>query len=792
MNKKVVAVIIIVSMLIVGGLLMTLRGLMNQPKATQQDSVPPPENEEGEPDTGPLASINITPSSVNLTAGSSKIFSVDGRDAKGNWVKVTPVWSLLGEGLLDQNGTFTATKVGSCVIYANASNISGSASVNVLSGTVVRILIDPPSIILVAGTVQNFTAEMYDAYDNPVIAVPVWNTTGGGTMDTTGNYSAMTVGEWQVHATFSNISAQANVTVTPGPLSELSIDPASATLVAGEIRYFNATGHDRLNNSVQFETSWTMDGGGFLEDIAGMAKFTARNVGEWRLRANVSGIVANATVTVLPGPLSSIFIVPTSSELMAGDEETFTAIGSDNYGNPVDFTPSWTISGGGSLNVTHGNATFSARTVGSWNITANATGVVKTVPITVVHGPLYNISVNPPNVSIIVGQQVSFTANGSDAWGNKVAITPNWTVNGGGQMLPNGTFKANKAGNWTARANVSSVQAFACVDVKPIQKGGRILSMDVNYAQDLNFDNAMTVARNAGMQATTLSLPWDMIEPNVGTYNSTFLDIANVYYPAWGVPLSLHIGPIDTNIKRVPADLVNCEFDNTTFIDRFNAMLDFTFSKIPALNLTSLAIGNEVDIYMGTNTTMWNKYRTFLEATMAHARTLRADLTIGVKTTFPGLTGFAKDQIIGLNAHTDVIMFCYYPMNPDGTVRDPSVVAADFDLVTSIYPYRTFYIMETGYPSNATCNSSLQKQADFVRNIFWAWDNHTDQIKLINFVWLHDISPATLEDYKNYYGNSDAKFLAYLASLGMREYAGSGSDKPAFVALREEARARGW
>jgi hypothetical protein len=137
-------------------------------------------------------------------------------------------------------------------------------------------------------------------------------------------------------------------------------------------------------------------------------------------------------------------------------------------------------------------------------------------------------------------------------------------------------------------------------------------------------------------------------------------------------------------------------------------------------------------------------------------------------------------------------MITYYPLQSDFTVRDPGVVHADFDRVLSLYPGRPVIFTEAGYPSSPDCSSSEEKQAAFVRNIFRAWDAHADQIRGVAFLWLHDISPESVATLTSYYGLHARGFRGYLSSLGMRTYPGVGRDKPAFAALAEEAKARGW
>lgn len=134
----------------------------------------------------------------------------------------------------------------------------------------------------------------------------------------------------------------------------------------------------------------------------------------------------------------------------------------------------------------------------------------------------------------------------------------------------------------------------------------------------------------------------------------------------------------------------------------------------------------------------------------------------------------------------------YYPLNPDFTVRPADVVANDFAALVLQYPHKPIYLMELGYPGGALCNSSLQKQSAFITAAFNAWDDYRDEIKMINLTWLHDLSSDGIQTLANYYEIDHPNFVEYLATLGLRTYAGSGADKPAFTTLQTEAAARGW
>ncbi len=322
-----------------------------------------------------------------------------------------------------------------------------------------------------------------------------------------------------------------------------------------------------------------------------------------------------------------------------------------------------------------------------------------------------------------------------------------------------------------------------------VQKGNRLLGIAVTEGS-VGFDKAFSTAQDVGIEFIEFPWQWDDLEKTPEKYENQYLDIANIYYPSQNTRVALTINPIDTTNLRLPKDLKNKTFDDPEVIKRYNKLIDYVFSKIPNLDIVSLSIGNEIDIYLGTDKEKWGQYQRFFEATSTYVKTNYPGIKVGTKATFGGITKTNKEELKALNKHNDIIMITYYPINSDFGVKEPSIVHSDFNEITSIYESKTIHISEAGYPSSTYLGGSEIKQAEFVREIFKAWDEHDSQIQLIDFIWLHEISQSELNYFSEYYGSSDRAFIEFLGTLGLRT--SDGKDKPAFVALKKEAEARGW
>ena len=321
------------------------------------------------------------------------------------------------------------------------------------------------------------------------------------------------------------------------------------------------------------------------------------------------------------------------------------------------------------------------------------------------------------------------------------------------------------------------------------EKGDRLLGISITEGS-VGFDESFNTIKDVGAQFIELPLNWDDIEKSPGDYGNQFLTIANMYYPSTHTKVLLTINPIDTNVLHLPEDLTDRNFDDPEVIERYKKLTDYVFSQIPDLDLVAISIGNEIDAYLGENSEKWDQYQRFYSETSAYIRDKNLSVKIGCKTTFDAVTGKNEKEIKVLNKESDIIMVNYYPLNSDFSVKDPSVVQPDIDILTSLYADRIIYITEAGYPSSSQVGSSEKMQREFIREIFKAWDKHRLQVKLIDFVWLHDLSRSEVDIFVEYYSISATSFKEFLRTLGLRTY--DGKEKQAFIALKAEAEIRGW
>ncbi len=322
--------------------------------------------------------------------------------------------------------------------------------------------------------------------------------------------------------------------------------------------------------------------------------------------------------------------------------------------------------------------------------------------------------------------------------------------------------------------------------------GDREIGLSVSNAENDRFDSAFVHALGTGATSFHLFFKWNDIESSPLTYSNHFLGAANSFFPLFHTKVSLVLGPVNAFHKEVPPDLLNISFDDSLMIHRFKLLLEYVFSEIPDLELTSLTIGNEHDAYLGNDTALVKQYKTFYDSVSTYARSLRNGLKIGTTFMYNSLVHPTTRSLMrSVNEQSDIISLTYYGINADFTVKSPGAIHAEFDSLVSLYPSTPIYFEECGYPSSDSCNSSEQKQAEFIQNVFSAWDDFSDNIKFISFFRLTDWSQTAVDSFAVYYNLHDIKFKEFLRTLGIRTYAGDGTHKQAYLTLQNEALLRG-
>lgn len=352
---------------------------------------------------------------------------------------------------------------------------------------------------------------------------------------------------------------------------------------------------------------------------------------------------------------------------------------------------------------------------------------------------------------------------------------------------------------------ISTLLLFACGDGgsnnspnQQAEQGARILGLDIKEIPTVTFDNAYNAAIAIGVREDSVALDWELLEPTVGNYVDTIPDTIDIFYPSKTGDVTLIIRPLDTLGARYPSDLVG-NFDDAAVITAFDNFLTHLHGRLTTLNgsgkLKWIQVGNEIDANLGADASKWTQWKTFFDAAKNKINSLWPGVEVSSVIQFGALQNQnILTQYLTLLPSLDNAAVTYYPLEPDFTIRPTSTVATDFDLMVSAIPNKNIILQECGYPSSSVNISSEAQQADFITEVFKAWDKYSSRISLIDFTWQYDISDAEVTQLVIDFGLSgtanENEFRNYIGSIGLSNH--DATEKLALQQLRDELVTRKW
>jgi len=326
--------------------------------------------------------------------------------------------------------------------------------------------------------------------------------------------------------------------------------------------------------------------------------------------------------------------------------------------------------------------------------------------------------------------------------------------------------------------------AFIAIGLASIASA-QTIGIAVTESSANDYDADVNQAIRAGATATSLTLFWDdAIKAGRYAPKTDWPGIANSYYPGKHIGIVLSLAVIDTVTDRRPTSLRALPFDDPRVISAFASYAGEVLSRLQDMDIVAISIGNEVDGYLTTRQD-WDAFAAFFKSAKAAVQKIRPNTPIGFTTQWSGFQGADRGRALKANAASDAIFINYYPLDNRVHVLPPGDIAPQLDAMVRMAAGKAVFLTETGYPSGG-CGASEALQTQYFQELFKALRRRATDIPLVMLVWLHDISPESLQSFSRYYGSSNPCFLSYLATLGLRSH--DGRDKPAFTWLKQQRR----
>jgi parallel beta-helix repeat protein len=316
-----------------------------------------------------------------------------------------------------------------------------------------HIVISPATASIAAGGFQTYTVQAFDTKGNSFDATSSSTFTIAPDGSCAANVCTATKsGPHTVTANDQGFTSTASLTVTPGPLDHLALSPSSATIAAGAAQTYTADGRDQYNNSLGDVTSTTTFSISPDGTCTG-ASCTATTTGAHTVTGTKSGKTGTASLTVTAGALDHLILSPASATLIAGQSQTYTAEGRDQYDNSLgDVTASTTFSIAPDGSCTGASCTATA--AGAHTVTGTKNGKTGTASLQV-NPAVDHIVISPKSATVSAGSAQAFTAEGFDAANNSlgdVTAFTTFSISPDG-VCTGGSCTATTAGPHTVTAN---------------------------------------------------------------------------------------------------------------------------------------------------------------------------------------------------------------------------------------------------------------------------------------------------------------------------------------------------
>ena len=430
--------------------------------------------------------------SPSPVAGSTSALSVVAADDGGE-PALTYTWAATGPAPVTfsangnnaaKNTTVTFTQAGNysvAVTVADAQLATVISTVNVIvNRTLTQVRVAPDSANVATTRSQAFTAQALDQFGAAMPATMTWTASGGGTINTSGVFTAGAAvgGPHVITASAGGRSDTASVTVINGsPPTIATPASASPSPVLGSSTGVSVLGDDDGGEANLLYT-WSATGpaavtfspNGAHAARNGTATFT--RAGSYVFTVTVrdgQGLTATSTTNVtVTAQLAALELTPSTVSVAPRGTQAFTVEGSDQFGAPTSApVVTWSVAGGGTIDAT-GLFTAGERAGGPFQVTASAAGLMGIARVTVAGG-LPPVLIQEPATSsaTVIGRSVSLSVLADDD-GPEGALTYHWTSSGGVTFQTNDTNAAKatvatfpSAGEYTFTVTVRDADGFS-------------------------------------------------------------------------------------------------------------------------------------------------------------------------------------------------------------------------------------------------------------------------------------------------------------------------------------------
>lgn len=489
----------------------------------------------------PAATITVTLATSTLEVGQTTQASAIVADIAGTTV-TSPIvaWQSSNPAIATVNATGLVTAIarGSVTINAISDGKTGGAPLTVAAKLVSAVTVSPNPVSALQGQTVQLVAVAKDAQG---VALPgktfSWQTSNAAvaSVSAAGLLTAVGAGSATISATADGVVGTTQFSTTQQVVSNLAVDPPTASVIEGQDVQLTATATDASGNVLTGRVPSWASSNPTVATVSSSGKVTTVTHGSATITASLDSKTANATVTVgvpAPEPVATITVTLNAGTLTVGQSTQATAVLKDANGNVLTGrTISWTsaapelasVSASGLVSaVAAGSATISASSEGK---TGNATVVIQAGAL----APVATVTLSATSSSMFVGQSQLVTVTLKDAQNNTLTgRTVTWsssnlavlTVAPSGQVTAVGSGVASVTATSEGKSGTFGFSVATTTPVVPVASVSLTASA-TSLAIGQTMPVLATLKDGHGTVLTGRTITWSSSAPNVATVSTS-------------------------------------------------------------------------------------------------------------------------------------------------------------------------------------------------------------------------------------------------------------------------------
>lgn len=241
----------------------------------------------------------------------------------------------------------------------------------------------------------------------------------------------------------------------PIPVASVTVSPSAPSVIVGAAQQFTAAARDAQGGTLTGRAVTWSSLSPNVATISTTGLVTTISPGVVTIQATIEGIAGSTPLTVMPFPVATVTVSPSSASVIAGQAQGLSVTLRDAQGGLLtDRVVLWSSSAP-TIATVASNGTVTALTPGTAVIEASSEGKVATATITVLPVPVATVSVTLPVSVINIGATVQAVGTPLDAIGAPLSGRPvTWSVSNPAiaTISASGLVTALTAGSFEVRA----------------------------------------------------------------------------------------------------------------------------------------------------------------------------------------------------------------------------------------------------------------------------------------------------------------------------------------------------